>query len=68
MKFTLYSFLRQKLDQVLDFGNGGVPKDLGKIAECMCEWQGRIADNLGLTSADVAAITTKHPSDLRQQA
>ena len=68
MKFALYSFLRQKLDEILDFGNKGVPKDLGEIAECMHEWEGRIADNLDLTSADVAAIKTKYPSDLRQQA
>lgn len=57
----------QRLDQVLDFENGGVPKHLGQIADSMYEWEGKIADELRLTHADVAAIKTKHPSELKLQ-
>ena len=55
------------LDQNIDYNNGGVPKHLGKIAVSMSEWEGRIADGLGLTPADIAAIKMKHPSELRLQ-
>ena len=51
-------------DQVLDYNSGGVPIHLGKIAESMTEWEGSIAEQLGLTPADVAAINTKYPSEL----
>ena len=44
---------RQKLDQVLDFENGGVSKHLGQIADSMHEWEGTIAEGLGLTVPDV---------------
>ena len=57
-----------RMDVTLDFGNEGVPKDLGRIAETMYEWEGRVADNLNLTVADVAAIKVKHPDDLKLQA
>jgi hypothetical protein len=62
-----YYYNRQKLDQVLDFENEGVPKHLGQIADNMHEWEGPIAEQLGLTKADVAAIKTKHPRELRLQ-
>ena len=55
------------LDQVVDYSSGGVPIHLGKIADSMSEWEGSIAEQLGLTPADVAAINTKHPSELRLQ-
>jgi hypothetical protein len=58
---------RQKLDQVLDFENDGVSKHLGQIADTMYEWEGPIAERLGLTRADVAAIKTKHPGKLKLQ-
>ena len=54
-------------NQVLDFKSGGVSKHLGKIADSMSEWEGRIADELGLTSADVATINKKHPNELHLQ-
>ena len=57
----------QKLDQVLDFENDGVSKHLGQIADAMYEWEGPIAEQLGLTRADVAAIKTKHPGVLKLQ-
>ena len=46
----------QRLDQVLDFEHGGVSRHLGKIADSMNEWEGSVADQLGLVPADVAAI------------
>ena len=55
------------LDKEIDFCYKGVPKHLGRIADSMAEWQGPIADELGLTEADVASITTKHPSNLKLQ-
>ena len=51
----------QKLDQILDFDSGGVPKHLGQIADIMCEWEGRIAEGFGLTTAEVKSI--KHNED-----
>ena len=54
-------------DQVLDFNNDGVSRHLGQIADNMYEWEGPIAEHLGLTPADVAAINTKHPKNLKLQ-
>ena len=54
-------------DQVLDFSNGRVSLHLGRIADNMYEWEGSIAEQLGLTRADVRAINTKYPNDLRLQ-
>jgi hypothetical protein len=51
----------------LDFENDGVSKHLGQIADAMYEWEGPIAEQLGLTKADVAAIKTKHPGELKLQ-
>ena len=52
------------LDQIVDYSSGGVPIHLGKIADSMSEWEGSIAEQLGLTPADVAAINTKYLSEL----
>ena len=52
------------LDQVLDYVNDGVSKHLGQIADSMHEWKGPVAEELGLTIVDIAAITTKYPSEL----
>ena len=43
------------------------PKDIGIIAEHVPKWQGRIADELGLTEADVEAIKMKYSFDLKLQ-
>ena len=71
IKFTLYSYHnnyphRQNLNKVVD--SDGVARHIGRIADSMTEWEGAIAENLGLTPADVANITTKHHSNLRLQA
>ena len=55
------------LDQVLDFENDGVSKHLGQIAESMYEWEGSVAEQLGLTAADNAAIKAEHPGKLKLQ-
>ena len=65
MSLTVYN--RQKLDQVLDCESGGVSTHLGQIADTMYEWEGPLAEKLGLTRADVAAIKTKHPGELKLQ-
>jgi hypothetical protein len=53
---------------VLDFNNGGASRHLGQIADGMYEWEGPIAEQLGLTPADVEAIKMKHDKDLKLQA
>ena len=55
------------LDLVLDSRNGGVSKHLGQIADFMSEWEGRIAESLELTSADISNIKLKHPNELSLQ-
>ena len=57
----------QWLNKVLDFKNVGVSKHLGQIADSMYEWEGPIAEQLGLTRADVAVIKTKYPHELKLQ-
>ena len=56
------------MDQVLDFDNNGVSRDLGKIADSMDKWEGLVADHLDLTSADVVDIKTRHPGEHKLQA
>ena len=55
------------LDQVLDYGSGGVSKHLGQIADSMDKWEGPVAEELGLSQANIAAIKTAHPNELNQQ-
>ena len=57
----------QNLEKLLDFNNGGVSKHLGQIADSMYEWEGPVAERLGLTRADIAAIKTKYPGELHLQ-
>ena len=64
----LYSFLRPKLDQELDFENEGVSRDLGTIADFMLEWEGSIAEHLDLTQADICAIQYRYPREFKMQA
>ena len=54
-------------NQVLDAANGGVPLHIGQIADAMHEWEGQLAEQLGLTDADVAEIKTAHPNQLKLQ-
>ena len=61
------SVLQRRLDSVLDSDHKGVSKHLGQIVTCMREWEGEIADELGLTQADVASIKSEYPSNLKLQ-
>ena len=56
------------LDCVIDSGHGGILKHLGQIADTMYEWEGPIADSLGLSQADVARIKKAYPGELNLQA
>ena len=58
---------RQKLDQGLDSESGGVSTHLGLIADAINEWEGPIAERLGLTDVDVAAIKTEYPGKPKLQ-
>ena len=58
----------QGMDDVLDSRNDDVPKHLGQIADSMFEWEGPVANELGLTQADVANIKTKYPNQMNLQA
>jgi hypothetical protein len=58
----------QLLDQVIDGGHGGVSTHLGQIADRMDEWEGAVAENLGLHPADVAEIKEAHSGKLKLQA
>ena len=51
---------------MIDFGNKSA-KHLGQIADTMTEWEGKIAEELQLSVADVAAIKTEHPTKLKLQ-
>ena len=57
----------QRLNMVIDGENKGVPKHLGRIADGMSEWEGRIAEELGLTLHDVKQIKTLHPYNFKLQ-
>ena len=54
-------------NKVLDVDSGGVTRHLGRIADKMEKWKGRIAEELGLTRADIAAINTSYPTNLELQ-
>ena len=58
---------KELLDQVLDSMNDGVSRHLGQIADSMYEWERQVAEQLGLSPADVAAIKYKHPTSLKLQ-
>ena len=62
------TFSQSPLDQVLDSVNYGVSKHLGQIADSMYEWEGPVAEQLGLTKAEVAAIQMEHHLKLKMQA
>ena len=59
---------KKMLDQVLDCDGGGVSKHLGQIADSMNEWEGPVAEELGLSPADITAIKIENPSKFNLQA
>jgi hypothetical protein len=60
------SVSRQKLDLPLDFYNR-VSLHLGKVADSIPQWEGAIAEALGLTQGEVAEIKAEHPNKLNLQ-
>ena len=60
-------FLVTTLNKEIDSDSGGVPKHLGEIADSIAEWEGKIAEELRLTEADVVAIKIQYPSNHRMQ-
>ena len=56
-----------QLDQLLDCNSGGVSKYLGQIADSMHEWEGPVAEELGLSLADISVIRTAHPTNFNLQ-
>ena len=52
---------------MLDDENNGVPKHLGEIADTMCEWEGKIAEQLCLMPAEVENIKCKCKDNLKLQ-
>ena len=57
----------QRLDQMIDFDSGGVPKHLGQIAVSMREWEGSISDGFDLTPAEIESIKYKYKDNLELQ-
>ena len=49
------------LDQILDTEDDSVSSILGQIADFVCDWEGPVAEQLDLTSAEVAAVKTEYP-------
>ena len=56
---------RARLHQKVGANEGS--EDIGRIVKSMYEWEGDVADELGLTVADVASIKTKYRDDLKLQ-
>ena len=56
---------RWKLDREIDFEQRDergqlIPRHLGKMAESMTDWEGAIADHLGLSEPDRSDIRDKY--------
>ena len=56
-----------KLDETIDFKHGGVSMHLGAIADAMDEWEGSVAEALGLSIVDVSSVKEKHRDNLKLQ-
>jgi hypothetical protein len=60
------------LDREIDFEHRDdrgqlIPQHLGKIAESMTDWEGAIADHLGLSEPDRSDIRDKNPTQPKLQ-
>ena len=63
---------RWKLDREIDFEHRDerdqlIPRHLGKMAESMTDWEGAIADHLGLSEPDRSDIRDKNPTQPKLQ-
>ena len=62
-----------KVDKEIDFKNkqdiqgGTIPLHIGKIAAHMTDWEGTIADHLGLTDGERKDISGRYPQKLDLQ-
>ena len=56
-----------KLDKQIDFEHDGVQAHLGVIADAMDEWEGRVAEALGLDRVSISSIKAKHTDNLNLQ-
>ena len=52
---------------MIDVEHEGISLHLGQIADVMVDWKGRIAEELGLTDADIADIKHDNCNELKQQ-
>ena len=59
--------LQHKLDEKVDSKHAGVSKDVGYIASRFTEWDGRVADELGLTQVEISDIKKKSNGNPEQQ-
>lgn len=64
--FCFQDIARINLDKVLD-SDGKSELHLGKIADAMIEWEGKIAEHLCLTPADINDVKAAHPMRLDLQ-
>ena len=55
----------QILDDIINGDHRGMV--LGQIADIMYEWEGPVADSLGLNKADTSEIKEAHPGKLKLQ-
>ena len=65
--YTYMSDAKRRLNSVLDGDSVIEHKHLGQIADSMKEWEGRIAEELGLIPPDVENIKHKYPLNLNLQ-
>ena len=61
-----------KLDKEIDFEHRDarghvIPKHLGRIAESMTDWEGDIADHLGLSEPDRSDIRERYSGEPKLQ-
>jgi hypothetical protein len=69
---SVADIIRWKLDREIDFEHRDdrgqlIPQHLGKIAESMIDWEGAIADHLGLSEPDRSDIRGRNPTQPKLQ-
>ena len=52
----------EALDQLLDWDQDGVERDLSEIADHMLGWEERLSVHLGLTPVNISDIKEKYPN------
>ena len=54
--------VRPHLERQLDWGHGGVDRDLNEIADQSLDWEEKLFVPLGLTATDISDIKKKEPA------